>query len=401
MSKPVFQRNQIGETLYNLDSKGKLRKWEIFVEDHGDCAQIVMVTGLDGGKMIENVSTVEGGKNAGKANETSYLSQAESEANSKYIKQLKQGYVSDKTKVKQAVTGSGVPKPMLAQKYDPTGKQDSSKTLDQMKIRGKKVGLQTKFDGLRGLAHVTPDVVEFWSRKGEKFQPIPHLERQLRKAYDRVGLYDDIWLDGELFTQKYSFNKLSGLLKKETKNLEELIMLEDVYYCLYDVMLSYGYEHRSEYIKQFSTQDVRVVPTFIVDAEETVIEEHLERFLDEGHEGLMMRALDVPYENKRTWQLTKRKVFEDSEFTIVDFEISAAGFLGAVVCKMDTEAFDRDGKPITVVKGGVKKLSQEEQLEMLRNKDKYIGKTATLCYFGRSEYKVPRFPKFKGIATDR
>lgn len=395
------ERVQIGETLFNLDSKGKIRRWEIFVEDLGDKANIVMLTGLDGGKMIENISTVSEGKNTGKTNETSYLTQAEAEATAKFEKQLKQGYVNKKENCKQATTGSGVPKPMLANKYDPSGKQDNSKTLDQMKIRGKRVGLQTKFDGLRGLARCCPEDIQFWSRKGERYQPIPHLEKQLREAYDRTGQTQIIWLDGELFTQKYSFNKLSGLLKREKKNLEELAMLEDVYYCLYDAMLTVGYDERAEFITQFATADVRVVPTHIVEAEEGVIQEHLEKFLADGNEGLMVRLLDVPYENKRTWQLCKMKVFEDKEFEIHSMEVSAAGFLGAVVCKMDLEAFDRDGKPILFVKGGVKKLSQEEQLDMLRNQDKYIGKMATLCFFGRSEYKVPRFPKFKGIPTDR
>jgi hypothetical protein len=34
---------------------------------------------------------------------------------------------------------------------------------------------------------------------------------------------------------------------------------------------------------------------------------------------------------------------------------------------------------------------------MWNHPEEFIGKMATVCFFGRSEYGVPRFPKFKGV----
>ena len=46
---------------------------------------------------------------------------------------------------------------------------------------------------------------------------------------------------------------------------------------------------------------------------------------------------------------------------------------------------------------GASGQSEEERTEMWNNKDKYLGKMATIEYFGLSEYQVPRFPKMKAI----
>jgi len=54
----------------------------------------------------------------------------------------------------------------------------------------------------------------------------------------------------------------------------------------------------------------------------------------------------------------------------------------------------RNGK---IWNAGASGQSQEERKEMWENREKYLGKMATVEYFGFSEYSIPRFPKFKGI----
>lgn len=400
--------NTNGELLYKLDSKGKVRIWWIYVQEYSaGHADIVMESGLEGGKLVVNSIRITEGKNIGKANETTPFEQAVKEAQAKVELQLRSGYVRDKADLKQFTLGSGIPAPMLAQKYSPDGSQKGSKTLAKMKIEGEIIHVQPKYDGNRCLMKLTPDGVELYTRKGDRMLPIPHLEEQIFASYqlmnnNSLGIsLDGLILDGELFTDKFSFNTLNGLLRKEDKTEQQQEMLRQIDYRLYDVMTDEGYEERQRLIRAFRSQNVDVVPTYEIRATDDEIKKYLEKFLSEGHEGLMIRVLGKGYENKRSWQLVKCKLFEDEEFELSDIEEDArGGFVGAFIMKMNEPSVDRDGKPITEFKAGVSGLSQEEGAEMLKNKANYIGRIATVEFFGRSEYGVPRFPKLKGFRSD-
>jgi ATP-dependent DNA ligase len=102
----------------------------------------------------------------------------------------------------------------------------------------------------------------------------------------------------------------------------------------------------------------------------------------------MIRQLHIPYEYKRTWQLCKVKVFEDEEFKLVGFEEDKrGGFVGAFTMQNGDSIFN----------AGASGQSEEERAYIWTHQDEFIGKMATVCFFGRSEYGVPRFPKFKGM----
>jgi hypothetical protein len=42
-------------------------------------------------------------------------------------------------------------------------------------------------------------------------------------------------------------------------------------------------------------------------------------------------------------------------------------------------------------------FTQEEGIDIIKNKHKYIGNKATVEFFGMSEYKIPRFGKVKQL----
>ncbi len=344
------------------------------------------------------------GKNIGRSNQTTALEQAQIEAKAARDAKIRSGYVEDVSKVRQSVLGSGIFAPMLAQKYSPDGSQTGSKTLARMKILGAKIHVQPKLDGNRCLAKINADGVELYTRKGDRILPVPHIEQQLLECYtDMLWNGSTIILDGELFTREFSFNALNGLIRRQDKTAEHLEMLGKVNYYVYDVMnLDREYLGRFEILQNFKSRNVFVIPSFEITATDEEIRYKMELFLSDGYEGLMIRRLDFPYENKRSWALCKYKNFQDAEYKLVDIieDARGGGIVGAFVLEMDKPAFDRDGKLIKTFRAGVKDLSQEDARQMLENKSDYIGRFATVEFFSLSEYKVPRFPKLKGFRAD-
>lgn len=388
-------------TLYQKDSKGRTKVWTMEVINHGDHSDILSESGLEDGKTTLDSTLVSKGKNIGRSNETTHYEQACLEAQSKIDAKIRAGYVADKSQIKESSElGSGVPQPMLAQKYDPKGKQTSSKTLDKMGIKGKKISVQPKFDGHRRLIHIEKRVgyplsVLQYTRKGDKSMSLPHITEQLHKIGEQLLKeldMDQVWLDGEAFTDEVTFNELSGLIRKEKGHTaEELEKRSKINIRLYDVIHGGCYSERYEIIQKFATDNIIVVENHVVEATDENLQKLLEKFLEEGHEGAMLRVHGVGYEHKRSWQLCKFKIFEDEEFEIVGGEESVKrGMLGAFIVK------DKQGNEFRTSL----KFSHPERIEMWNNLDKYIGQKATVEFFGRSEYGIPRFPKTKAIRKD-
>lgn len=410
-------------TLYQLDSKNKIREWNISVLDNTPIigqATIQITKGLSDGKKTVDIIVVQEGLNLGKSNATTYYTQALSDAQSRLDSKVKEGYTEDINNLKSNdELGSGVKAPMLAQKYDPTKKQSGSKNLKDLKLEGKTIFVQRKKDGNRmnlkvervnGLTQAT-----LTTRKGDVLPTngLEHIINDVIEKFDKsfdyynskYGIISYV-LDGELFPVKkdglpvMSFNKLNGLVKKQKKSAEDLQDCLNVRYHLYDVMLPIGYETRYKIIQNFKNTNIHVEEAYEIEATEANIQKHLEMFLEEGEEGLMIRVPGVTYEHKRSWSLIKVKNFEDKEFEVVGFEESIqGGRVGAIIVKQDIPTVDRDGNAITSFKAGVC-FTHEECIEMWNNQSKYIGKFVTVEYFGRSEYNVCRFPKAKGFRND-
>lgn len=392
------------KTLYKLDSKGKVRSWQIEVKFSGYYPKIITTAGLlEGGKTVTEV-VITTGKNIGRTNETTALQQAEFEAQATWNLKVRSGYVEDITQVRQAVLGSGIPAPMLAQKYSPNGEQKSSKTLVQMKLAGQKIHVQPKLDGNRCLIKINSDGVEMFTRKGDRMLPLPHIEEQILSCYEHILKSDKTFiLDGELYTTEFSFNTLNGLIRREEKTDEHLEMLRQVNYHIYDVMAGdLCYAERLCLIGQFRHTNIKLIPSFEIIASDTEIRKVMELFLADGYEGLMIRRLDTPYQNKRSWSLMKYKDFQDAEYKVVDIieDARGGGIIGAFVLEMNEPAVDRDGREIKTFRAGIKDLSQDEGRKMLANKQDFIGRYATVEFFSLSEYSVPRFGKLKGFRAD-
>ena len=374
--------------LYQLDTKGNVKVWIAEVVNCGHYSELIIKSGRNGSpSLTTNVSAISSGKNFGKANETTHFEQAVSQMESKIRSKIKKGYVEDITKAQSSsILGSGLPAPMLAKKYSWDGSQNGSKTLAQLKLTNKEICVQPKLDGNRCLIKLENGIATMHTRKGTK---MPVQLNHILQEIDCEAIGPEIVLDGELFCNDFSFNELNGLLKRVTCTQEDLIKRKAIRFHLYDVMIDKGYADRYKFIQQFASPNIIIIENRTIIATIDNINDNLEDFLASGYEGLMIRQLNGGYENKRSWQLCKVKVFEDDEFELVDFQEDVrGGFVGSFVMK------DEKGN---IFNAGASGQSVEKRTEMWYNRETYLGKTATVEFFGLSEYGIPRFPKFKGI----
>ena len=346
------------KTLYKRTSLGQLQSWQIIVNGN----TYYTIEGIN--QLSQSKPTVCVGKNIGRVNETSPEEQALLEARSVYQKKLDKGYSED------APQASKFFEPMLAferEKYE--------KLLFTVPTY-----VQPKLDGVRCILKDG----KLTSRNGKQIVSCPHLE------------INNLFMDGELYNHslKDDFNKIISLTRKSKPTKEDLEESEKlVQYWVYDnPQLGGGvFSNRIQILTSIYSKYIRLVPTHRVKSLQE-IEEYHEQYLEQGFEGTMIRLDLGPYENKRSKQLLKYKNFKDAEFLILDVEEglgNRSGMAGKLVCLLP------NGNKVGVSMTG----TQDFMTQVLKDKDKVIGKQATVKYFSETNDGSLRFPVLKNIVN--
>jgi DNA ligase-1 len=333
---------------------------------------------VDGNKYRTHYGQVDGaiqttewtlceGKNTGKKNATSAEDQATKEAKATWKKKKESGYFDN---IKD-IDDTSFTEPMLAKNYDDY--------KDELKYP---VYSQPKLDGIRCV--VKRDGM--WSRNGKPIVSAPHVLVALKDFFIK---FPDAILDGELYADKFAndFNAICSLVKKTKPTTQDLTeSAKNIQYWVYDWIVQKTFSDRNSDITTYIVNNnvVRRVPTHLVDTI-THLNELYEKYVDEGYEGQMVRT-DGPYENKRSKHLLKRKEFQDSEYKILDIVEGVgnkSGMAGHMVFK-NHKGIEFHSN----IKG-----DREYLKELLKNKKKYIGKSATVKYFNLTpDDEIPRFP---------
>lgn len=136
--------------LYKKSSKGKLQQWKIWTEDEN----IYSEHGYVDGKITQDKPTIAKGKNIGKANETTPAEQAQSQAESKWKKQLDKGYKQTIEECDELVL-----LPMLANSFDKRGHDIQYPAYVQPKYDGC-LSYDTVIEFEDGVKRTIGDVVE-------------------------------------------------------------------------------------------------------------------------------------------------------------------------------------------------------------------------------------------------
>jgi ATP-dependent DNA ligase len=344
--------------LYKKDTKNKIRIWKI----ETDGAYINQWSGLLDGKLIFNQKIAKG-KNIGKSNETTPEEQAIKEIKSKIESKLTEGYF----RTLEEAQNEEVVLPMLAKSYED----------EKHKIDWTNCYIQPKLDGMRCLAHIkTNGDVKLISRDGKIITTAQHI------IDDLSNIKEDIILDGELYSHGLSFQE-NMKLKKHNPEL--------IKFHVYDIVSKEPFFNRAvrPYIEDLSS--CYEVSTYRIRSEEQLKVFHA-RFIGDGYEGSIIRWGNEGYKvNGRSSNLLKYKDFKDLDALIIDIEPGdQRPEWGIPVLQWNNKTF----------RSGVR-MSHEDRVNLLINKDDFIGKIANIRYFELTDEGIPRFPIMVGVHEDR
>lgn len=358
----------IGDILYKVDSKGKIRTY--CIELDGD--RYRMITGLEDGKKTTSKWTECSPKNVGRSNETTSEEQARLEMYSRMTKKLEEHYY--KTKDEAIANPDSFFKVMLATDLDKVKEKPSFPLL-----------CDPKLDGMRLVANKRYKK----SRRGKDVPSAYWIFEDLKQFLDSNP---SITLDGEIYNHEYKedFNTLMSIARREKMDEDQkTIAKEKLEYHVYDLFDTNNPDltaiERKIILDNLPIYGKRVKKVNFdeinsLDELESIKGKHLE----DGYEGSIIRTYDSKYENKRTKNLIKVKQFLTEEYKII-------GINPGIGNRNDIAG------SILVDVGGVTvgcgiRGSWEYSRNLLDEKSNLIGNKATIRHFGKTEDGSLRFP---------
>jgi DNA ligase-1 len=378
--------SNVATRLYTIDSADRVRVWDICLSDPNLLGPgIIYRDGLEDGKLKDWMYKASKPMNIGKSNETTAEQQAALMLDAEIGIKLRNNYFYS---IEEARSNK-LFLPMLADKYE--------KRAAKLKYP---LFVQPKYDGSRANVYYSKAEgrVVMMSRTGKEIVSCPHIVQSLTKYCTENPTHI---IDGELYNHnlRHDFEQLMSLSRKTKPTEEDLAesarMLKLYVYDMYNTAApDLTFEARTTGLNSqltFSIPCIELADTTIVtsDAQLTTMEEH---YLADGYEGIMVRVPNSVYKvDGRSADLLKKKIFTDEEFEIVDILEGDAVWKG---CAKTVIIRLPDGR----TQGAGLKGDFDTNRTRLLTKEQYIGKLATVCYFGKTSDGLLRFPVCKDMA---
>lgn len=371
--------------LFGLATNGKHKEWFISIQELPDNTVLTKIlNGYTDGKKAVSERITKKGKNIGKKNETSVYQQAYQEAEKKWIdKKEKEGYSEKLDKVVIPVY------PMLAHKFEMTTKKKKKDIIFPCFV-------QPKLDGYRCMVFKTSQI-NLMSRVGKMFKNLPHLVNELEDFISDVKKqgFNDVYLDGELYSDEIPFEEISGIIRTEKVSQPEKEVL--IKYHIYDIYLKNEmvYSDRKKVLdKNFKKKYDFLKPVETLECSyPNQIKKLHGNFVEKGFEGLMLRNKNGVYLCKnRSYDLQKYKEFQDEEYQITGFKEASGEDKGTIIwiCQFQNNEGKIDN--FSVRPKGSRELRKKFFDECTKDFSQYQGKWLKVKFQELSENLCPRFP---------
>jgi hypothetical protein len=223
-----------------------------------------------------------------------------------------------------------------------------------------------------------------------------------------------VFLDGEFYSLKIPFKTLNGYCNRKTWESKSKTCytkipkdhLESIHYYIFDCYFAdqpnKPYAERLAYIKElFKTQTspyLKFVEAEIANQESEIQGFH-DKYVAEGHEGLMIRNQASAYKLKdRSNDLLKYKEFNDEEYEIVGAECPdngkegpdvANGLPGCIIWKLKLNDSDLT---FTCRPRDTHESRRHDMMTYLADFTIFVGQKYTVRYQEKYDNGIPRFP---------
>lgn len=368
--------------LYKRGNNNKILEWKLTIVKKDKSYNIEITYGENGGNLIKKITNIEKGK-AGRT----IIEQVIQEANKRFKdKKQKENYreeINEETIIEM--------RPMLAQTFSFELYEKNNKNNKKYKML-LPLFIQPKLDGIRCISYFNPgNEIKMISRKGtliNNFKDIKEiLYNIIKDKYEK-----SIYIDGELYSNELSFEKISGLVRTQELSIIEKEAIKKIDYHIYDIYIPddplLNYEQRSKILSELINdvnEKCKLVETKEIDSLDKIKDIH-QKYIEENYEGIILRDKDGKYEvGKRSKYLQKYKTFMDEDFEIIGYTDEE----GMIIFKCKTN----DNKEFSVRPRG----SFEMRKNMFMNGEKYIGKYLTVIFQEYTELNIPRFPVGKCV----
>ena len=196
-------------------------------------------------------------------------------------------------------------------------------------------------------------------------------------------------LDGELWMGRGTFERLSGIVRKEVPDDAEW---RQVRYMIFELPGAPGtFAERAEQIretvKQANVPWLREIEQFSV-VNRNGLQKRMKEVVKAGGEGLMLHRADAPYETGRSDTLLKMKPWEDAEAVVIGHlpgKGRHAGNMGALRVRAE------DGREFSLGTGFT---------DQQRRDPPPVGATVTYRYHDLTRTGLPRFASFLRVRVD-
>lgn len=255
------------------------------------------------------------------------------------------------------------------------------------------IAVEPKLDGIRCFAIVQDKEAKLFARSGKL---ITNFDKTIGRDLARLG---NGCYDGELMGEDFT-----SLMRQAYR--KENVDTDSTWLSLFDFLpleewksgepKMSCHKRRNELsfrIKRCTSEKIKLIPRYIVDANESDINDMHNVFVEQGYEGAMVKFLDAPYKFGRGYEVMKLKSFHDVDLIIEALEEGTgkhSGKLGAIVV-------DFNAVKVRVGSG----FSDDLREKMWNDQGNFVGRIAEVRYQEVTPDGSLRFPTFVCFRNDR
>ena len=287
---------------------------------------------------------------------------------------------------------------------------DSEKHVNKLKGL---MRIEQKLDGVRVLAIVSPGGTVLYSRNGKEFLNFPEIADSIHRVR---GLFmshpsKSYVLDGEIMGESFQALMKQAQRKKDVKtkdmvyNIFDIVPLDDFARGHWNTPLRKRIDLLDAARERLvGIGNLKIANGITVDLDTAKGHDTMRRYANDavnaGYEGIMIKAMDAPYECKRSSFWMKWKPVITVDLTVVGFEEGTGrnvGRLGAIICEGED-----DNRKITVNVGSG--FTDQDRDEFWQHQDSLSGQIVevmadaiTQNQDGTYSLRFPRFVRYRGF----